>query len=123
MRRTDRAEVLLDEAEPWDLLVLDEAHHARRCGAGSQKEGGPNTLLKLMQGLKVRTRGLVLLTATPMQGSSHRGLGSAEPTRFTPRVDLSGVSRFLRRYRAIEPFGGSPGPYGLAVSVGRTSIR
>ena len=67
MRRADRAEVLLDKAEPWDLLVLDEAHHARRCGAGSQKEGGPNTLLKLMQGLKKRTRGLVLLTATPMQ--------------------------------------------------------
>ena len=58
---------LLADAEPWDLVVLDEAHHARRRGAGSQQEGGPNALLQLMQGLKDRTRGLILLTATPMQ--------------------------------------------------------
>ena len=67
MRRHDRAEALLAEAEPWDLVVLDEAHHARRRGAGSQSEGGPNALLRLMRRLKERTRGLVLLTATPMQ--------------------------------------------------------
>ncbi len=67
MRRNDRAVELLEQAEPWDLVVLDEAHHARRRSAGSQKEGGPNALLKLMQRLKERTAGLVLLTATPMQ--------------------------------------------------------
>ncbi len=67
MRRSDRAAALLEEAEPWDLVVLDEAHHARRRAAGSLQEGGPNALLRLMQGLKNRTRGLVLLTATPMQ--------------------------------------------------------
>ncbi len=67
MRRRDREVELLDEAEPWDLVVLDEAHHARRRAAGSRQEGGPNTLLRLMRGLKDRTRGLVLLTATPMQ--------------------------------------------------------
>ena len=68
MRRQDRAAVLLGEAtEPWDLVVLDEAHHARRRGAGADKEGPPNALLRLMQGLKERTEGLVLLTATPMQ--------------------------------------------------------
>ena len=67
MRRGDRAAALLDEAEPWDLVVLDEAHHARRRGAGGQKEGGPNQLLRLMRALKTRTQGLVLLTATPMQ--------------------------------------------------------
>ena len=67
MRRTDRAAALLETAEPWDLVVLDEAHHARRRGAGSQKEGGPNALLRLMQGLKERSGGLLLLTATPMQ--------------------------------------------------------
>ena len=48
-------------------MVLDEAHHARRRGAGSTNESGPNALLKLMRGLKDRTKGLVLLTATPMQ--------------------------------------------------------
>ena len=67
MRRHDRAAVLLEGAEPWDLIVLDEAHHARRRSAGAAKEGGPNALLRLMQSLKDRTQGLVLLTATPMQ--------------------------------------------------------
>lgn len=69
MRRADRAQEMLVAAEPWDLVVLDEAHHARRrgAGAGSGKDKGPNQLLKLMHGLKNRTKGLVLLTATPMQ--------------------------------------------------------
>ena len=67
MRRKDRAAVLIDDAEPWDLIVLDEAHHARRRAAGSPQEGGPNALLRLMRALKTRTQGLVLLTATPMQ--------------------------------------------------------
>ncbi|MDZ3835937.1 MAG: SNF2-related protein [Rhodospirillales bacterium] len=67
MRRRDRARDLLESAEPWDLVVLDEAHHARRQGAGSASEKGPNQLLRLMQGLRKRTQGLVLLTATPMQ--------------------------------------------------------
>lgn len=66
MRRKERAEELL-KAEPWDLVVLDEAHHARRRGAGTGKGEGPNQLLRLMQRLKDRTQGLVLLTATPMQ--------------------------------------------------------
>ena len=67
MRRKERAAVLLDEAEPWDLILLDEAHHARRRAAGSAQEGGPNALLKLMRALTEHTQGLILLTATPMQ--------------------------------------------------------
>jgi len=67
MRRSDRAANLVEAAEPWDLIVLDEAHHARRRAAGSRRDGGPNTLLKLMRDLKGRTRGMILLTATPMQ--------------------------------------------------------
>ena len=66
VRRSDRAAELLS-AEPWDLVILDEAHHARRKGAGTNNESGPNALLKLMRQLKDRTKGLVLLTATPMQ--------------------------------------------------------
>ena len=67
MRRRVRAKVLLEDAAPWDLVVLDEAHHARRRAAGSNQEGGPNALLRLMQALKDRAGGLLLLTATPMQ--------------------------------------------------------
>lgn len=66
VRRKERAARLL-AAEPWDLVILDEAHHARRKGAGGAREEGPNRLLALMRQLKERTAGLVLLTATPMQ--------------------------------------------------------
>lgn len=67
MRRKDRQRELLEVAEPWDFIVLDEAHHARRKSPGATKEGPPNLLLQLMQKLKARTQGLLLLTATPMQ--------------------------------------------------------
>ena len=67
VRRADRQKELLEAAEPWDLVILDEAHHARRRGAGSASESGPNAMLRLMRGMKERTQGLVLLTATPMQ--------------------------------------------------------
>ncbi len=67
-KRRDRRRELL-AADPWDLVVVDEAHHARRHGG----TGRPNRLLQLLAGdgrrpgLKDRTRGLYLLTATPMQ--------------------------------------------------------
>lgn len=67
MRRRNREKELCDDAEPWDLIVLDEAHHARRRGAGSAAEEGPNELLRLMRRMRARTKGLLLLTATPMQ--------------------------------------------------------
>ncbi|PSB45019.1 helicase [Cyanosarcina cf. burmensis CCALA 770] len=69
MRRVDRARELIDEAEPYDLVFLDEAHHARRQGVSGTQPKGPNQLLRLMQQLKHKTQGLVLLTATPMQVS------------------------------------------------------
>lgn len=67
MRRRDRQHELIETAEPWDLVVLDEAHHARRRSPGTMREGPPNLLLQLMQRLNARTQGLLLLTATPMQ--------------------------------------------------------
>ena len=67
MRRTDRAREILDKAEPWDLVILDEAHHARRRSPGAARDRGPNALLRLMLGLRGKTQGLVLLTATPLQ--------------------------------------------------------
>ena len=67
VRRVERQKELLEAAAPWDLVILDEAHHARRRGAGSSSESGPNALLRLMRALRERTAGLLLLTATPMQ--------------------------------------------------------
>ena len=54
------------EAEPWDLVILDEAHHARRKSPHDRKDT-PNRLLQLMRQLRDRTTALILLSATPMQ--------------------------------------------------------
>jgi SNF2 family DNA or RNA helicase len=67
MRRRERAAEILEKAEPWDLVILDEAHHARRKSPGATNDRGPNKLLSLMRGLRGKTQGLVLMTATPMQ--------------------------------------------------------
>ena len=70
-KRKERQPELLS-ARPWDLVLVDEAHHARRRDFLSH-EYRPNRLLTLLvgsegqAGLKDRTRGLLLLTATPMQ--------------------------------------------------------
>ena len=82
MRRTDRRQALLEDAVPWDLIVLDEAHHARRRAAGSATDNRPNSLLRLLQGLKDRTEGLVLLTATPLQ---------VDPIELWDLLDLLGL--------------------------------
>lgn len=66
-RRQDRQREILEGAEPYDLVVLDEAHHARTKGAGTPQAKGPNRLLQLMRSLRRRTDGLILLTATPLQ--------------------------------------------------------
>jgi SNF2 family DNA or RNA helicase len=65
VRRSDRATELL-QADGWDLIILDEAHHARR-RSPQAREDTPNALLGLMRRLKEKTRSLLLLTATPMQ--------------------------------------------------------
>ncbi len=65
VRRKERMQELL-AAEPWDLVILDEAHHARRKSPQNRKET-PNRLLELMQQLKEKTQALILLSATPMQ--------------------------------------------------------
>ncbi|XHX78562.1 MAG: helicase-related protein [Stenomitos frigidus ULC029] len=65
VRRKERMQELL-EAEPWDLVVLDEAHHARRKSPQERKDT-PNRLLELMRQLRFKTTALLLLSATPMQ--------------------------------------------------------
>jgi len=99
LRRRERVPELLEQAEPWDLIVLDEAHHARRKAAGAATEGGPNALLKLMRELKAKTQGLLLLTATPMQ---------VHPVEVWDLLDLLGLPpewsapAFLRYFAELE---------------------
>jgi len=66
VKRRDRQGTLL-AAERWDLVVVDEAHHARRKDFLDRTQYRPNRLLELLIGLQERTDGLLLLTATPMQ--------------------------------------------------------
>ncbi|MTF40390.1 SNF2-related protein [Cyanobacterium aponinum] len=54
------------QAKDWDLVVVDEAHHARRRNP-QRRENTPNCLLDLLQQLREKTKSLLLLTATPMQ--------------------------------------------------------
>ncbi|HHV54949.1 MAG TPA: DEAD/DEAH box helicase family protein [Firmicutes bacterium] len=72
VKRAQRSAELL-QATPWDLVIVDEAHHARRRDILTRSRYRPNRLLALLEGengrpgLSSRTRGLLLLTATPMQ--------------------------------------------------------
>ena len=67
--RTENNLPILLHAKPWDLVLLDEAHAARR---KEQVEGEFNSatlllnLLREMQ-LRERAKGILLLSATPMQ--------------------------------------------------------
>jgi len=70
-KRKERQEDLL-AADPWDLVIVDEAHHARRKDFQDPRFR-PNRLLELLEGaggrkgLKERTSCIYLMTATPMQ--------------------------------------------------------
>ena len=68
VRRPERSEVLL-RAKPWDLMIIDEAHHMRRKPPKSHVEsvGPPNLMLSLGEEIRHNTDGLLLMTATPIQ--------------------------------------------------------
>jgi len=54
----------------YDCVILDEAHRARRKNLGANMDGQagvPGKLLAFMQNIAVRTRSLLLATATPVQ--------------------------------------------------------
>ena len=65
-RRRVQRQRLLDEPG-WDLVVLDEAHHARR--RGSKPNDSSNQMLGLLRDLKSHSKfkALLLASATPMQ--------------------------------------------------------
>jgi len=48
---------------PWDLVIVDEAHHVRR--HAPRKKQAPTLAYELVE--QLTTKGLLLLTATPMQ--------------------------------------------------------
>lgn len=60
----------LQEAPPWDLVVFDEAHHLTAYRRGNKVEKTEN--YRLAEALKVHSRDLLLLSATPHQGDHFR---------------------------------------------------
>lgn len=68
IQREQRRQVLFD-AEPWNIVIIDEAHHIRRDPIRGEK----NELFKLVdgsdenEGLREKSDGLLLVTATPLQ--------------------------------------------------------
>ena len=66
-RRREHQRLLL-AAAPYDLVIVDEAHHARRSHAEEDRYR-PSRLLELLDAVRSRgaSKALWLLTATPMQ--------------------------------------------------------
>jgi SNF2 family DNA or RNA helicase len=62
---SDERKYLLDRR--FGTVVLDEAHKARRRGGLGEKRNEPNNLLEFMLQIGLRTKNLLLGTATPIQ--------------------------------------------------------
>lgn len=60
---------LVMKSPKWDLVLLDEAHAARRASPEEREFNSGNLLLQLLRDLQLKrqTTGILLLSATPMQ--------------------------------------------------------
>ncbi|MEW5862639.1 MAG: helicase-related protein [Pseudomonadota bacterium] len=67
--RTENSRPAVLAAEPWDLVLLDEAHAARRANQIETEFNSATLLLELLRQLQLqrKARGILLLSATPMQ--------------------------------------------------------
>lgn len=102
-RRRDRRRQILD-AGPWDVVLVDEAHHARR--RGSKPTDTPNSLLALLQEMRDKEmwRALYLATATPMQMNPHEAWDLISLLGLKGRWGVS-ADDFIRYFKllAIDP--------------------
>ncbi len=83
-------------AAPWDMLVVDEAHHLQ------WRDGQPGSGYALIEALAARTPGLLLLTATPEQAgaeSHFARLRLLDPSRFH---DFEAFRAEQEQYRALN---------------------
>lgn len=98
-RRVEQQRLVLDAA-PYDLVIVDEAHHARRTHLGEDAYR-PGRLLELLDSIRDRgaAKALWLLTATPMQ------LAPIELRDLLVHVGLNGTladpAAFARYFREV----------------------
>lgn len=108
-RRRQERQHLIDRS--WDLVVVDEAHHARRRGSKATKDD-PNALLQLLRRMRDSDcwQGLLLATATPMQMHPHEaydllavlGLPGPDPENPDARSwEQAGAEGFTRYYEQL----------------------
>lgn len=85
LARTRKRRDQVVAAGPWDVVFVDEAHHARR--RGSKADATPNALLTLLRLMKAGAawKALYLASATPMQMYAHEAWDLLELLGLTER--------------------------------------
>ncbi|HET7631388.1 MAG TPA: helicase-related protein [Gemmatimonadaceae bacterium] len=124
MARLEQNAAVILQAPKWDLVLLDEAHAARRANQVETEFNSATLLLDLLRQLQLqgRARGLLLLSATPMQ------------THPWEPWDLLGVlgegSPWLAEFRVVREFyegiaaaGDRPVPMERGRSIAHTVSR
>ena len=126
-KRRDRVMEVL-AAEPWDLVIVDEAHHARRREFRTERYR-PNRLLMLLEGdgqhpgLSERTRGLLLLTATPLQIHPVEVFDLLRQLRL-PGLWAASEGRFLRFFEELRAArAGQPVDWALVVRLAAAALN
>lgn len=100
-----KRKALLQQAEPFDIALVDEAHYARRQNPGDGEKGKPRfgQLYRAMEDpLRAKARALWLATATPMQ------IDAVEACDLIRLVNRTGAFQFdptltLEYYRCLQP--------------------
>jgi hypothetical protein len=103
-RRRERRDEIIN-AGPWDVVLVDEAHHARR--SGSKATDTPNTLMALLQAMQLHRswKAVYLASATPMQMHAHEAWDLLQLLGLSKRWGES-AETFTRYYTELrEPFG------------------
>ncbi len=103
--RSEELKAKLEAAAPWDLVICDEAHRMSASHFGGEVKETQRYRLGRMLGL--RTRNLLLMTATPHNGKEadfHLFMGLLDPDRFegrprgeAARVDVGDMMRRLTK--------------------------
>ncbi|RDI98941.1 ATP-dependent helicase [Dyella solisilvae] len=77
------------EAEPWDLVIFDEAHRLTRKQKGQSYEKSDR--FRLAEHLRHRTRNILMLTATPHQGRQDQFVALLHLLRPELASDMEGI--------------------------------